>query len=115
MCPWSTRSYNHTIQVMFFDLLFYSIYGIRRTHVKIIFCMNNTRKGRCILDDLRDIRNSTNIFPQWHMNTPIRASWPVISFSEGYSFSLTSVPRALESRDNAFDAAPLAWMTVSGI
>src|SRR5659263_743802 len=49
------------------------------------------------------------------MNTPIRASWAVISFSEGYSFSLTSVPRALDNRDNAFDAAPLAWMTVSGI
>ena len=53
--------------------------------------------------------------PQRHTKTPTRGSCPLISTSGGYSFSVTSVPRASLITSAARQAALLALITDSGI
>ena len=53
--------------------------------------------------------------PQWQTNTPTRGSWPVTSFSGGYSRRVVSVCLAPESRSIALQAAADASTTVSGM
>ena len=54
-------------------------------------------------------------WPQWQMNTPTRGSSSVVSRSQGYSWRLTSEPRAGASCSMAQAAAADACATDSGM
>ena len=58
----------------------------------------------------RDIRAATT-----DKDADPGSSPAAISLSGGYSFVLISVPRASLRRERALAAAPLAWMTLSGM